>query len=87
MGTYLARMGLLAKDEILKSAPFDPNENLRIYEKFFSRVPRKLKVGVRRYHLDRKKVLDVGCSYGNYLIHFGPNSVGLDIDEHTLRFA
>lgn len=33
----------------------------------------------RRFDLGRKKVLDVGCSYGEHLVHFGPGSAGLTL--------
>ena len=29
--------------------------------------------------LDTKKVLDIGCSYGEFLTHFGPGSVGVTV--------
>ena len=32
-----------------------------------------------RFALDKKSVLDIGCSYGEFLRHFGPSSVGLTI--------
>lgn len=40
------------------------------------------------YQLDRKAVLDIGCSEGYYLEHFGEGSVGLTlIDEHIAAAA
>ena len=38
------------------------------------------------FTLDKKSVLDVGCSEGHYLACFGPGSMGLTIiDEHVVR--
>jgi len=35
------------------------------------------------YSLDKKKVLDIGCSDGEYLIHFGKGSKGIEVvPEH-----
>ena len=42
---------------------------------------------VRAYKLDQRKVLDVGCSEGHYLAHFGPDSVGITIIEEHVRVA
>jgi SAM-dependent methyltransferase len=34
----------------------------------------------RAYGLEQKAVLDIGCSYGEYLSHFGPGSTGITIN-------
>ena|GEM_PF-661298 len=34
---------------------------------------------VRAFQLDAKSVLDIGCSFGEFLAHFGPGSVGISI--------
>lgn len=66
---------------------FDRSENQRIYAKFFATVPRSFLKVVSERGLDRRKVLDVGCGYGHYLVHFGPGSMGLDANETSERFA
>ena len=66
---------------------FDRSENERIYRKFFDTVPLSFLQIVDRYDLGGKRVVDVGCGYGHYLIHFGPGSVGLDANERSRRFA
>lgn len=39
---------------------------------------------MRRFALDKKAVLDVGCSEGDHLAHFGPGSMGVTIiPEHV----
>jgi SAM-dependent methyltransferase len=44
-------------------------------------LPRlRLRPALRRYHLDRLKVLDVGCAYGCNVPFFGPNSFGVEIE-------
>lgn len=42
---------------------------------------------VTLYNLDQKSVLDVGCSYGEFLAHFGPGSVGLTIIEDEVVYG
>lgn len=39
------------------------------------------------YQLDKKKVLDIGCSYGEHLIHFGKGSKGIDIVPQHLEYC
>lgn len=72
---------------ILSQAPFSGEENLRIYNKFFSKIPSSFVIPYEKYRLWGKKVLDVGCSYGFYLIHFGAGSVGVEISEKMVNFA
>lgn len=66
---------------------FDRSENQRIYRKFFATVPRSFLRIVERHRLGEKRVVDVGCGYGHYLIHFGPGSLGLDANEKSRLFA
>jgi SAM-dependent methyltransferase len=42
---------------------------------------------VESLNLQQKRVLDVGCSFGEYLIHFGPESRGISIDPNEVRYA
>lgn len=42
---------------------------------------------VKRYSLDTRKVLDVGCSEGHFLQHFGPGSMGVTIIEEHAQAA
>lgn len=39
------------------------------------------------HRLRDKKVLDVGCSYGEHLVHFGKGSIGLTITEPEIAFG
>jgi SAM-dependent methyltransferase len=59
-------------------------EREAIIAKRFSALPKRLTYAVARWPLERARVLDVGCSYGHCLIHFGPGSVCLDnVVEHV----
>jgi SAM-dependent methyltransferase len=39
------------------------------------------------FSLDRKRVLDIGCSYGEFLTHFGKGSVGFTIEPNEVLYA
>lgn len=75
------------KQRVVERGCFEREENERIYRKFFATVPRAFLRIVRKYRLGEKRVVDVGCGYGHYLIHFGPGSLGLDANEKSRRFA
>ncbi|HEX9016642.1 MAG TPA: class I SAM-dependent methyltransferase, partial [Chloroflexota bacterium] len=75
------------RDQVVNGGCFDREENERIYRKFFATVPRSFLHVVDSYGLGEKRVVDVGCSYGHYLIHFGPGSLGLDANEKSEAFA
>ncbi|MBI4114349.1 MAG: class I SAM-dependent methyltransferase [Candidatus Niyogibacteria bacterium] len=42
---------------------------------------------ITAYRLRDKRVLDIGCSYGEHLVHFGKGSVGLTITEPEIDFG
>ena len=39
------------------------------------------------FHLETKSVLDIGCSYGEFLSHFGPGSVGVTLAPEEIMYA
>ncbi|OGF22903.1 hypothetical protein A2Y83_00865 [Candidatus Falkowbacteria bacterium RBG_13_39_14] len=39
------------------------------------------------FNLNNKSVLDIGCSYGEHLIHFGEQSMGVTISEDEVRYG
>jgi SAM-dependent methyltransferase len=75
------------KAVIIRKGCFDPLENERIRDKFFSRMPATFIIPLAKYRLNEKSVLDVGCGYGPYLAHFGGGSCGFDISGRMVRFA
>jgi SAM-dependent methyltransferase len=61
-----------------------PEATEEILAKRFRALPRRLVVAARHWPLETMRVLDVGCSYGHCLVHFGDGSVGLDnVAEHV----
>lgn len=72
---------------IRERSPFDATETERIVSTRFDHLPQRLVSALQEWPLERAAVLDVGCSYGTCLIHFGPGSVGMDNDEEGLTFT
>jgi SAM-dependent methyltransferase len=58
-----------------------------VYNIFFKHMPSRLIYPLDKYHLGEKKVIDVGCNFGQALIHFGKDSVGLEVDETVISIA
>ena len=42
---------------------------------------------VAQFNLDTKAVLDIGCSYGEFVAHFGPGSVGVTITPEEVTYG
>jgi SAM-dependent methyltransferase len=61
-----------------------PEQTDDIIRRRFQAPPRRLVAAAKHWPLTSARVLDVGCSYGHCLVHFGPGSVGLDnVPEHV----
>jgi SAM-dependent methyltransferase len=76
------------RERALAASPFDPEKTQGILEDHFARVQRRLAFALQRWpELAREAVLDVGCSYGHCLAHFGPGSVGIDSNAQHVAFA
>ncbi|MFN8637517.1 MAG: methyltransferase domain-containing protein [Chloroflexota bacterium] len=67
-------------------SPLPPDETERILRDFF--VPaRAVRFVCEAHDLDRKAVLDIGCSHGQHLVHFGPGSAGIDAVASNVEFS
>lgn len=76
------------RDLCISRGPFDEAENRRIWDAHFRSGPRRaLRRPLKKYGLNRFRVLDVGCEYGQALIHFGADSMGIEIHADAVRFA
>src|SRR2546423_3097854 len=71
---------------IRERSPFSPPDTEQILAVRFDHVPQRLTAALERWPLDRATVLDVGCGYGNCLIHFGPGSTGIDNGPEETEF-
>ena len=67
-------------------SPWSRDETERVLRDFF--VPaRAVRFVCEAHGLDRKAVLDIGCSHGQHLVHFGPGSAGIDAVERNVEFC
>ncbi len=73
---------------ILSRGCYSPDENQRIFDKWFRKAP---KLAFRRadaiYQLRHKTICDVGCAYGANLLFAQPGSYGLEVNSHYVNFA
>jgi SAM-dependent methyltransferase len=61
-----------------------PEQVEDVIRRRFETLPRRLQRALEHWPLAEQRVLDVGCSFGHCLVHFGPGSVGLDnVPEHV----
>ena len=42
---------------------------------------------IRKFDLKNKKVLDLGCGYGEYMIHFGKGSMGITTSRNEVEYG
>ena len=70
-----------------KNSPLDSESTQKIWEKYFRFLPLKLALPLQKYRLDKKKVLDVGSAWGEFLIHFGPGSKGIEVLPESVKFS
>ena len=73
---------------ILARGCYSPDENKRIYDKWFAQGPRrKFQAVNRKYQLTDKVVCDIGCSYGATLLFSKSGSYGIEIETYQSQFA
>jgi SAM-dependent methyltransferase len=78
----------LSKEDIVANGCFSPEENTRIYEKWFKPGPRRRAMhAMKKYGLTTDSVLDVGSAYGNNLRFLGPGSYGVEIEPAYVEFS
>jgi SAM-dependent methyltransferase len=69
-------------------SPFDDAKTEEVIADHFAAMPRRLAFALRKWpELAMESVLDVGCSYGQCLAHFGPGSVGIDSNGQHVAFC
>jgi len=75
------------KEKIFKNSPLDFELTQKIWEKYFRFLPMKLALPLKKYGLGQKKVLDVGSAWGEFLIHFGSSSKGIEVLPESVKFS
>ena len=75
------------KERIFKNSPFDFAATEKIWNKYFRFMPIKLALPREKYRLYEKKVLDIGSAWGEFLIHFGPGSKGIEVLPESVEFS
>jgi SAM-dependent methyltransferase len=64
--------------EIRERSPLGAARTEEVLRARFERLPRRLELALEHWPLERSRVLDVGCSFGRCLVHFGAGSLGID---------
>ena len=82
-----SRENINLKERVLNNSSLSKEEAGRIWEKYFWFTPLKLQLPLKKYCLDKKKVLDVGSAWGEFLIHFGPGSKGIEVNDEEAEFS
>ena len=73
--------------EIRERSPLGEVRTEEVLRARFERLPRRLELGLEHWPLERSRVLDVGCSFGHCLVHFGGGSLGIDNDGEHVDFC
>jgi len=84
---FSAKENLKLKDRIFKYSFLDSTATEEIWNKYFKFMPLKLVLPLQKYDLDKKKILDVGSAWGEFLIHFGSGSKGIEILPEAAKFS
>ena len=67
-------------------SPLAPDETERLLRNVF--VPsRAVRFVCDAHGADRRAILDIGCGYGQHLVHFGAGSAGIDAIERNVDFC
>lgn len=82
-----SRENFSLKERVFGSSPLSREETEKIWKKYFRFTPLKLQLPLKKYGLDKKKVLDVGSAWGEFLIHFGRDSKGIEINNKEISFS
>ncbi len=76
------------REYIIKHGCYSPEENQRIFEKWFAGAPRYLFRAIhRKYKIADQVICDIGCSYGMNLVFCKKGSYGLETDDYCVKFA
>ncbi len=71
---------------IKEHSSLDKKETNRILNDSFSSIPTLVKIVIQDYQFDKKKVLDIGCAYGNSFLYWREDSEGVEIQKQMVEF-
>ena len=75
------------KDFIIEKGCSERNINLRILDSTFVPAYKIFRRLSSRFDFKGKRVLDLGCAYGQFLINFDGSSLGIDVQDKSFAFA
>ena len=75
------------RERARRESPLSADETEEILATYFRRVPLRAQYALAEFPLESASVLDVGCSVGTSLAHFGPGSLGLDNNATAVAFC
>src|SRR3989344_1143035 len=78
---------LRLKERIFENSPLEFESTQKIWNKYFRFMPIRLALPLKKYKLNNKKVLDIGSAWGEFLIHFGPGSRGIEVLPESIKFS
>ena len=75
------------KIRIFSNSTLSLEQTEKIWNKYFRFMPMKLALPLKKYNLNERKVLDIGSAWGEFLIHFGPGSKGIEVLPESVKFS
>lgn len=76
------------KQHVLTHGCYSPEENQRIYNRWFAHAPRyRFRAVNAKYRLTDRVLCDVGCAYGSNLVFCAPGSYGIEVAAYAAAFA
>ena len=75
------------RERARRDSPLPAERTEELLDVYFRRVPLRTQYALEKFPLASAAVLDVGCSCGTSLAHFGPGSLGLDNNPEAVAFC
>lgn len=76
------------KKIILEKGKLGAGEREKIYKTYFKDWQNNHEYIHKKFNLDfNEKILDIGCGYGNNLIHFSDDSIGIEANTSVAEFG
>jgi len=75
------------KNKIIRIPGIDKKKKISIYKKHFKYSPINIIYPKKKYNLQDKHILDCGSNYGQFLMHFGKDSIGIEFEKEKIAFT